>query len=158
MTTEPTTQRSATHVTFAIERRYKQPPARVFAAFAEREAKRRWFTSSAEITTEEYTLDFRVGGRETWRGRHSGSPDAARNETMFRDIVPEERIICVYDMWIGSSKISVSLLTLEFKPAGAGTLLVLTEQDVFLDGYVDGGGREHGTREMLDALEAELNR
>jgi uncharacterized protein YndB with AHSA1/START domain len=151
-----TTEHGTAHATFAIERRYKQPPQRVFAAFSEREAKMRWFACSPEFTTEEYTLDFKVGGHETWRGRHTGSPAEVRNETMFRDIVPGERIILVYDMFIAGKRISVSLLTLEFKPAGHGTRLVLTEQDVFLDGYSDSGAREAGTRELLDALEAEL--
>src|SRR5262249_9164072 len=102
-------------------------------------------------------LDFRVGGRETWRGKHAGSPDAIRNETLLRDIVPDERIILVYDMWIGERKISVSLLTLEFKPLGEGTRLVLTEQGVFLGGYEDKGGREQGTRWMLERLAAGLD-
>ncbi len=151
------TKRTATHSTFAIERRYAQPPARVFAAFAEREAKLRWFASAEGFTTDEYTLDFRIGGGETWRGRRHGGPEI-RNQTSYRDIVPDERIICVYDMFVGGPRISVSLLTLEFKPAGAGTVLLLTEQDVFLDGFEDGGGREHGTRGLLDRLEAELGR
>jgi uncharacterized protein YndB with AHSA1/START domain len=154
----PTNARTATHATFAIERRYAQPPARVFAAFSERAAKQRWFTGAPGFTTDEYTVDFRVGGRETWRGRHTASAAEIRNETMFRDIVPDERIICVYDMFVAGARISVSLLTLEFKPAGGGTLLVLTEQDAFLDGYEDAGAREHGTRAMLDRLEDDLRR
>jgi hypothetical protein len=38
----------------------------------------------------------------------------------------------------------------------AGTPLILTEQAVFLDGFEDGGGRERGTREHLDRLDAAL--
>ena len=36
-------QRSATHATFVIERTYDASPARVFAAWADRSAKGRWF-------------------------------------------------------------------------------------------------------------------
>ena len=50
----------------------------------------------------------------------------------------------------------MSLATIEFKPAGKGTRLVLTEQGVFLDGYDDAGSREHGTGHLLDALGASL--
>jgi uncharacterized protein YndB with AHSA1/START domain len=162
--TEPTNARTTAHATFAIERRYAQPPARVFAAFAERESKLRWFASAPGFTTDEYIFDFRIGGRESWRGRHTASAAEIRNETMFRDIVPGERIICVYDMFVAGARISVSLLTLEFKPlgefkpGGSGTLLVLTEQDAFLDGYEDAGAREHGTRAMLDRLDDEVRR
>jgi hypothetical protein len=49
-------------------------------------------------------------------------------------------------------KISVSLATLELKPAGTDTRLVMTEQGAFLDGYDDAGSRERGTNFLLDAL------
>jgi hypothetical protein len=37
-------------------------------------------------------------------------------------------------------------------PEGTGTRLTFTEQAVFLDGYDDAGGREHGTRILLEQL------
>jgi hypothetical protein len=40
----------------------------------------------------------------------------------------------------------------------AGTLLVYTELGVFLDGHDNPAQREHGTRELLDSLGAELER
>jgi hypothetical protein len=50
----------------------------------------------------------------------------------------------------------VSLATVEFMPEGAGTLLIITEQGVFLDGYDDAGAREKGTRVLLDQLDVAL--
>ncbi len=38
------TERSVTHATFVVERLYDASPARVFAAWADPAAKRRWFT------------------------------------------------------------------------------------------------------------------
>ena len=38
------TERSVTHATFCIERTLSASPARVFKAFAEQEAKDKWFT------------------------------------------------------------------------------------------------------------------
>ena len=58
------TQPSVTHATFVIDRLYEAPPARVFAAWATKEAKARWFACHGEWTTSEFTLDFRVGGQE----------------------------------------------------------------------------------------------
>ena len=59
-------------------------------------------------------------------------------------------------MQIDGVPISVSLATVEFKPAGKGTRLIITEQGAFLDGFDDGGGREHGTRALLERLAASL--
>ena len=57
------------HATFVVERMYPDsPPARVFAAYAEREAKARWSTGPKHWRPE-LELDFRVGGRERYRGR-----------------------------------------------------------------------------------------
>jgi hypothetical protein len=61
-------------------------------------------------------------------------------------------------MHLDDKRISVSLATVELKPAGAGTRLIYTEQGAFLDGYDDAGSREHGTRALLDNLDAALRR
>jgi len=61
-------------------------------------------------------------------------------------------VIYSYEMHLDDRKISVSLATLELKPAGIGTRLVMTEQGAFLDGYDDAGSRERGTNHLLDAL------
>jgi hypothetical protein len=55
-------------------------------------------------------------------------------------------------------RISVSVATVELEPQGSGTRLIFTEQGAFLDGFDDPAMREHGTRELLDALGAELRR
>ncbi|MGH6750266.1 MAG: polyketide cyclase, partial [Methyloceanibacter sp.] len=59
-------------------------------------------------------------------------------------------------MQIDGVPISVSLATVEFKPAGKGTLLVITEQGAFLDGYDDAGSRERGTGMLLERLAESL--
>jgi uncharacterized protein YndB with AHSA1/START domain len=72
--------------------------------------------------------------------------------------VPDERIVYTYDMNLGDTRISVSLATVEFKPAGKGTRLIFTEQGAFLDGHDIPAQREQGTGALLDALGAELRR
>jgi uncharacterized protein YndB with AHSA1/START domain len=76
---------------------------------------------------------------------------------LYQDIVPDQRIVYTYEMHINGNRISISLATIEFKPEGAGTRLLLTEQGVFLDGHDDAGSREKGTRGLMDRMEASLS-
>jgi uncharacterized protein YndB with AHSA1/START domain len=149
------TERSVTHATFTIERTYDASPARVFRAFADPVARRRWMVEGEGWEVEEYQADFRVGGREYSRFRFQGGPEIV-NETVYQDIVPERRIILAYWMTVGGERISVSLATVEFEPSGSGTRLVFTEQGAFLDGHDDVAGREAGSRGLMEALAAEL--
>jgi uncharacterized protein YndB with AHSA1/START domain len=149
------TKRSTHHATFVIERTYAASPARVFNAWAEPDAKARWFVGPGGWKESGYELDFRVGGRERVAAGPPGGP-VHTYEARYHDIVPGERVVSAYDMYLDDTRISVSLATVEFKPAGAGTRLVYTEQGAFLDGHDIPAQREHGTRELLDNLEAAL--
>ena len=149
------TDRSVTHATFVVERRYDASPARVFAAWADPAAKARWFAGPEEWGRDEFELDFRVGGREVSRGGPPGGPVHAY-DAVYQDIVPDQRIVYSYSLSLDQTLISVSLATVELRAEAAGTRLVLTEQGAWLDGYDDAGERERGTGELLDALGAEL--
>jgi len=151
------TERSVTHYTFTLERQYAAPPAKVFAAFKDPAIKRRWFVEGEGFTTQSYELDFRVGGWERTRGMAPGNTPYT-NDTVFHDIVPNARIVASYQMTINGSPISVSLNTIELRPSGTGTLLVLTEQDAFLEGSDTGAQRKAGTEQLLEALNTELTR
>jgi len=135
------TERSVTHATFVVERSYEASPARVFAAWADPAAQARWFAGPDEWETAEFELDFRVGGRETNRGGPPGGPVHSFHG-YYQDIVPDQRIIYTYDMHLDETRISVSLATVEFTPAGRGTRLIFTEQGAFLDGYDNPAPRE----------------
>lgn len=154
------TERSVTHATFTIERVYDATPARVFRAFSDPAAKRRWFAEGEEgegWEVESFEADFRVGGYERSRFRHRGGPPI-RNDTVYQDIVPDRRIIIAYSMMIGENRISSSLATMQFKAEGKGTRLIFTEQGAFLDGHDNVAQREAGTRDLLEALGKELQR
>ncbi len=150
------TERSATHATFCIEREYPASPARVFKAFADPQAKAQWFGGPDSWTSGGATMDFRVGGREFHSSVHEPGGTRYTFEALYWDIIPAERIVFSYEMHLDGRKISVSLTTVELKPAGSGTKLTFTEQGAFLDGWDDPKLREEGTRELLDALGASL--
>ncbi len=148
-------ERTVTHATFCIDRVYDAAPARVFKAFSDAEAKAKWFSGPPDWDSSGVIMDFRVGGRERNTGGPPGGPVHDFN-CLYWDIVPNERIVFTYDMHLDETRISVSMTTIELKPAGAGTRLVFTEQGAFLDGFEDPSLREEGTRLLLEALGAAL--
>ncbi len=151
------TERSVTHATFSIERTYDAVPTKVFNAFADPKIKRRWYVEGEGWEVEQFAVEFKVGGFERSRFRFRGGAPI-RNDTVYHDIVPNERIIFAYAMTIGENCISASLTTVELKPAGSGTQLTLTEQGAFLDGYDNVTQRESGWGGLLEALGRELQR
>lgn len=146
---------SVTHSTFSIERTYPQPPARVFFAYADQAMKRRWFVEGEGWEIESFTLDFRLGGAESSRFRFKGGP-VITYDAVIHDIVPERRIVTAYRMAVEGRPLSVSLGTVELRPAAGGTLLRYTEQGAYFDDPTAPGPREEGTRELLERLAEEL--
>lgn len=152
-----TEQRSATHASFTLRREFPVPVERVFAAFADPEAKAQWFVGDDGWETTELAYDFRVGGKEVNEGVFHGRT-RSRFEATYTDIVEGERIVLTYDMWIDGAHISTSVACYELEAVDAGTRLTHTEHGVHLDGFDDGAMREQGTRGLLDQLEAFLTR
>lgn len=149
------TERTVEHGTFTIERTFEAPPARVFAAWADAKAKAAWFAGpSGEWKPLVRQMEFRIGGREKVKGQFAGGR-VSEFDAAYHDIVTNRRIVYSYTMHVDEKRISVSLATIEFEPAGSGgTRLILTEQGAYLDGGFDGNaGRERGTRSLMDNLE-----
>ena len=145
------TDRSAIHATFCVERVYAASPARVFAAFADPEKKKQWFKGPDEWGPPDQKYDFRVGGEEHSIGGPPGEPKH-RFYNRYLEIIPGERIVYTYWMHHGEPLASASVATLEFRPEGDKTRLVITEVGVFLDGYYSAEGREHGIQWQMDAI------
>jgi uncharacterized protein YndB with AHSA1/START domain len=145
------------HDTFVIKRDFRFAPAQVFAAWSTKEAKANWFGGPTGWQAQVRELDFRVGGHEKLIGQRPGG-GISTFHARFHEIVPNERIVYVYDMYTGDTQTSVSLVTIEFAPRKEGTHLVITEQGVFLDGRDDPRMREHGTNVLIDQLERSLQR
>ena len=151
MTDRPIAVRNAVHATFVVERVYAASPARVFSAFADPEKKKQWFKGPDEWGPPDQKYDFRVGGEEHSLGGPPGEPQH-RFYNRYLEIIPNERIVYTYWMHHGEPLASASVATLEFRPEGAKTRLVITEVGAFLDGYYSAEGREEGTRLLLEAV------
>lgn len=161
MNVQTSSQNTATHGSFTLERVFRASPAKVFDAFADPDKKRRWFAEGPGFHLDSFMMDFRVGGEEKSRFRFVADKPIAEgtpcsNDTVYMDIVPNRRIVIAYSMSMAGSIFSVSLATMEFMAEGAGTRLVFTEQAAFFENADGIEMREQGTRELLGQLAAEL--
>ncbi|MGD9965744.1 MAG: SRPBCC family protein [Hyphomonadaceae bacterium] len=155
---------TTTHGSFIIERRYAASPERIFAAWSDAAAKRAWFAEGEGWDIRSFELDFREGGRESSRFRVVGGanpfpPETTfGNETVFNEIIPNERIIFTYSMDRGGVRFSVSLASVELQAAGKGTRLIFTEYGAHFDGADGIKMREAGWTELLQKLDEYLMR
>jgi uncharacterized protein YndB with AHSA1/START domain len=141
---------------FSLERVFKATPTQVFKAFADPQAKSRWFAGGGEDPKlVEREMDVRPGGRELAVGKWK-SGLTTRFEAIYFDVVPDRRLVYTYEMHLDARKISVSLACVEIEPHADGVKLKVAEQAVFLDGYEDNGAREHGTNWLMDKLVATI--
>jgi uncharacterized protein YndB with AHSA1/START domain len=139
------------HNTFVVERTYPNSPAQIFAAFADPEAKSKWFAGPPGTTAHDKSGDFRVGGGETVRTVFPDGKDA-RLASRYCEIVPDRRIVYTYEMWINGEDLSVSIATIEIVAEAKGTRLVITEAGAFLGSQDDATSREQGTNWLTDNL------
>lgn len=145
------------HGAFTIERRYAAAPARVFEAWTDIALKARWFIGPPGWTLLQRTLDVREGGSEILHGRFER---AAPFETLFsaryHQVLPQARLVYMYDMFLNGSHHSTSLATVEFIAEGSGTVQRFHEQVAFLDGTRASDGvpaRERGTADHLNRID-----
>lgn len=143
---------SVVNSTFTLEREYAAGPTRLFEAWADADAKARWFAGTA---AEHHELDFRVGGQEITRAR-TGEGEPVSFISRYHDIVAGQRIVYSSTLFVRETTVTVSLTTIQFDPRGDHTVLTLTEHAAFLDGRERPEWREQGTRDHLAALDAEI--
>ena len=153
-----TIERRLARAGFTLTRDYSAPPERVWDAFADEQQKLSWWGAGDAMEPREWSFDFRVGGRDVAEGKFHHGP-VSRYEATYTDIVEHVRIVTTYDMWIDGDHMSTSVASLEFEPTEQGTRFTHVEHGVFFDRFwADGPGRESGTRGLLDALGAYLER
>ncbi|WP_274426697.1 SRPBCC family protein [Chelativorans sp. YIM 93263] len=150
-------QHSAEHATFVIERSLPGRPQHAYRFWSEPEMKRRWASCHSDWQELEYRFDFRIGGSEVSRLKApDGTVHAVRS--YFLDIIEGHRIIYAYEITADDNRISTSLATVEFTPSDTGSLMIFTEQAVFLDGLASAEGREEGTEMGFERLKLEIER
>jgi uncharacterized protein YndB with AHSA1/START domain len=134
-----------------IRRRFRAAPARVYAAWTEPAQIARWF-GPGKIEILEVVFETRPGGRFMV---HARSPDTGEDHRVLgvvQEAVPNEKI--VYTWAWQSTPERQSLVTVEFRPDGGGTLLQLTHEQFFDEPARD--RHNMGWTSALDKLDAYL--
>jgi uncharacterized protein YndB with AHSA1/START domain len=143
-------ERSVVHATFTLQRTYPAPRRRVFHAWADAQIKASWFAENSA----HYELDFRPDGVERNYVRRDGK--LMTWESLYREIVPDERIVYTSVLSEDGSLLTASLTTVEFASDGEDTSVVLVESGAYLDAREKPEWREQGTSDWLEALGTRL--
>lgn len=144
------------HATFAFEKSYPHPVAKVFAAFSDPAKKARWYSRTPGAAESGLDMDFRVGGREHMRyimGDQTPFPGAILSaDGLYLDIIPDSRIVIGSNMAMNGTPFSGSLICFEFEADGATTRLTITHDGAFFENADGPAMREQGWQTLLDRL------
>jgi uncharacterized protein YndB with AHSA1/START domain len=143
------------HATIVMERTYNASPARVFSAWADVEARKRWSTPAENIRIEYEEADFREGGRDVSRCIEPGNDDYVA-AVSYIDLKRDQRIFFVEDITHGKTRVSAALISVGVTPHGAATRLLLTMQIASFDGSNMEQGYQFGWNAALDNLAKEF--
>lgn len=143
------------HATIVMERTYNAAPSRVFSAWADVEARKRWSAPADNIRIDYEESDFREGGRDLSRCIEPGNDDYIAT-VHYIDIKRDQRIFFFEDIAHGERRVSAALITVELRPKDAGTHLRLTMQIASFDGSNMEQGYQFGWSAALDNLAKEF--
>src|ERR1700679_53187 len=117
---------TATKPSLTIKRRLKAPPAKVYAAWIDPEKVKGWM--GGEFKAKSVEADLRVGGSYRWvMVAASGEEHDVRG--VYREVVPNEKLLFTW-AWKSTPE-RESLVTVEIKPDGTGSLMTLTHEQFF---------------------------
>ena len=119
---------AAVKPSLTIKRRFNAPPEKVFAAWTDPEKIKRWM-GPGEVTTSRAEADARVGGRYRIVMRKLGSDEEFDVGGVYREIVPNQKLVFTW-AWKSTPE-RESLVTVEIKPDGKGSLMTLTHEQFF---------------------------
>jgi len=132
-----------------IERRFAVAPEKVWRAWTEAEAIKRWFGPGGPQPVSAAELDLRVGGRFRFV---FGGPDGNEHEAqgVYREIVPNRKLVFTWT-WPRTTPERESLVTIQLTQVGSGTEFVFRHERFFDEAARD--GHERGWSETFDKLE-----
>lgn len=143
------------HATIVMERIFTASSQRVFHAWSDIEARKRWSAPAEGIRIEYEEADFREGGRDLSRCIEPGNEDYVA-DVRYIDIKQDRRILFVEDIAHGETRVSAALISVELTPKGYATHLLLTMQIASFDEAGMEKGYQFGWNAALDNLAKEF--
>jgi uncharacterized protein YndB with AHSA1/START domain len=140
--TKPGTKPSLT-----LKRRIKASPAKVFAAWTDPEKVKRWM-GPGEAKALSAESDPRTGGHYHWV-MQTPAGEIHDVSGVYREVIPNEKLVFTW-AWKSTPE-RESLVTVEIKPDGDGSLLTLTHEQFFDDDARD--RHQQGWNGALDKME-----
>jgi uncharacterized protein YndB with AHSA1/START domain len=142
-------QRLATKPALALERHYPAAPEKVWRAWTDPEAVKRWWGPGPGEPVSLAELDVRVGGRFRIV---FGGPDGKMHECagVYQEVVPNRKLVFTWS-WPNSTPERISVVSIEFRASGSGTELRFRHEQLFDEKVRDDHRR--GWSSSLDKLE-----
>jgi uncharacterized protein YndB with AHSA1/START domain len=142
----------ATLPSLTLTRRFKAPAAKIFKAWADGTALKRWFGPSDAMQVVVAEVDIRIGGRYRIV-MEEASGERHRVGGIYREIEPDRKLVFTW-AWESTPE-RQSLVTVLLQPIEGGTLLTLTHEQLADEPARD--RHAHGWNGTLDRLERHLN-
>jgi uncharacterized protein YndB with AHSA1/START domain len=122
-------QRLATKPSLALNRHYPVAPEKVWRAWTDAEAVKRWWGPGPGEPVSLAELDVRVGGRFRIV---FGGPDGKMHECagVYKEVVPNRKLVFTWH-WPNSTPERVSVVTVVFEAVGKGTELHFKHEQLF---------------------------
>jgi len=132
-----------------LARSYPVAPEKVWRAWTDPEALKRWWGPEATDRVSVAQLDVRVGGRFRIV---FGGPQGTDHEVcgVYQEVVPSRKLVFTWT-WPRTTPERESVVTLEFRKVARGTELVFRHEQLFDEAVRDGHRR--GWTESLVKLE-----
>lgn len=122
-------QRLATKPALTLSRHYPVAPEKVWRAWTDAEALKRWWGPGPGEPVSLAELDVRVGGRFRIV---FGGPDGKMHECAgtYQEVVPNRKLVFTWS-WPNSTPERVSVVSIVFKEVSGGTELVFKHEQLF---------------------------
>jgi len=119
--------RSDAGTSLRITRTFAAPREKVFKAWTDPAALKKWFAPGDDYATLIAEVDLRVGGRYRIQIR---SPKGHLNTVagVYREIEPPEKLVFTWSWQEGGMDVGETLVTVEFRDRGNTTELILTHE------------------------------